>query len=95
MFYQIIKTNHGYCPLDTPDDSFFSDNAYCCNCDKNYISGPALVEPQNRHMKRLGKDGKVFRLYKFRSMPIKSDVLEKTFPLYRAAYEEKHSKWQL
>jgi len=53
--------------------------------------GPALVEPRNKHMKRLGKNGKVFRLYKFRSMPIKSDILERTFPEYRVAYEEKHS----
>ena len=53
--------------------------------------GPALVEPSNSHMKRLGKNGKVFRLFKFRSMPVKSDVLERTTPEYRIAYIEKHS----
>jgi lipopolysaccharide/colanic/teichoic acid biosynthesis glycosyltransferase len=53
--------------------------------------GPALVEPTNAHMKRLGKNGKIFRLYKFRSMPVNSDILEKTSPEYRIAYIEKHS----
>ena len=28
--------------------------------------GPILVEKENSHMKRLGKNGKVFRLFKFR-----------------------------
>jgi len=53
--------------------------------------GPVLVEPTNSHMKRLGKDGKIFRLYKFRSMMVKADVLEKTDPKYRHVYIEKHS----
>lgn len=53
--------------------------------------GPVLVEKTNSHMKRLGKFGKMFRLYKFRSMMVKADVLEKTNPKYRIAYIEKHS----
>lgn len=54
-------------------------------------AGPVLVEKTNRHMKRMGRGGKLFRLYKFRSMVVKADVLEKTNPKYRAAYIEKHS----
>jgi exopolysaccharide production protein ExoY len=53
--------------------------------------GPVFVEKTNRHMRRLGKNGKVFRLYKFRSMIVKADVLEKTHPDYKIAYIEKHS----
>lgn len=52
--------------------------------------GPVLVEPGNKHMKRVGKGGRIFRLYKFRSMIVKADVLEKTDPKYRHVYEEKH-----
>lgn len=52
--------------------------------------GPVLVEKTNRHMKRMGKGGKIFRLYKFRSMMVKADILEKTNPRYRAVYLEKH-----
>jgi len=54
-------------------------------------AGPVLVEKTNRHMKRMGKNGKIFRLYKFRSMVVKADVLEKVKPEYREAYLEKHS----
>lgn len=53
--------------------------------------GPVFVEKRNSHMKRLGKGGKTFRLYKFRSMPPKADVLEKTNPEYKSAYIEKHT----
>lgn len=53
--------------------------------------GPVLVEKTNSHMKRMGKERRIFRLYKFRSMMVKADVLEKTNPKYRAAYLEKHS----
>ncbi|PIP57401.1 hypothetical protein COX03_03310 [Candidatus Woesebacteria bacterium CG22_combo_CG10-13_8_21_14_all_39_10] len=53
--------------------------------------GPAFVEKTNLHMRRLGKGGKIFRLYKFRSMPPKADILEKTHPKYKSAYIEKHT----
>jgi exopolysaccharide production protein ExoY len=53
--------------------------------------GPVFVEKTNKHMKRMGKNGKMFRLFKFRSMMVKADVLEKTDPRYRIAYIEKHS----
>src|SRR3989339_119827 len=53
--------------------------------------GPVFVEKTNRHMRRLGKNAKVFRLYKFRSMPVKADILEKTNPKYKSAYIEKHT----
>jgi lipopolysaccharide/colanic/teichoic acid biosynthesis glycosyltransferase len=52
--------------------------------------GPILVEKTNRHMSRLGKKRKKFRLFKFRSMIVKADVLEKTHPRYKLAYLEKH-----
>lgn len=52
--------------------------------------GPILVEQTNLHMKRMGKNGKIFRLYKFRSMLVKADVLERTHPQYKIAYIEKH-----
>jgi exopolysaccharide production protein ExoY len=55
-------------------------------------SGPVLVEKENIHMKRLGKEGKIFRLFKFRSMMVKADILEKTDPRYRHVYIEKRTK---
>src|SRR3989304_283506 len=54
--------------------------------------GPIFVEKTNRHMKRLGKNGKIFRLYKFRSMMVKADVLEKTDPRFKSVYIEKRTK---
>lgn len=53
--------------------------------------GPVFVEKDNSHMKRMGKDGRLFRLYKFRSMVVNADRLEKTHPVYRTAYIQKHS----
>ncbi len=54
-------------------------------------SGPVFVEKTNSHMRRLGKNGKVFRLFKFRSMLVKADILEKTHPKYKSVYIEKHT----
>lgn len=54
--------------------------------------GPVFVEKTNEHMRRLGKNGRIFRLYKFRSMMVSADVLEKTDPKYRHVYLEKHTK---
>jgi exopolysaccharide production protein ExoY len=51
--------------------------------------GPVFVEKKNAHMKRMGKNGKIFRLFKFRSMMVNADVLEKNDPKYRHVYEEK------
>jgi len=51
--------------------------------------GPVFVEKDNSHMRRMGKDGKIFRLFKFRSMIVGGDVLEK-HPKYRIAYIQKH-----
>jgi lipopolysaccharide/colanic/teichoic acid biosynthesis glycosyltransferase len=53
--------------------------------------GPVLVEKGNEHMKRVGKGGKIFRIYKFRSMMVNADVLERTDPKYRDVYEEKRT----
>jgi lipopolysaccharide/colanic/teichoic acid biosynthesis glycosyltransferase len=52
-------------------------------------TGPVFVEKENSHMKRLGKNGKVFRLFKFRSMLVGGDILEKTDKRYRISYIEK------
>src|SRR3989337_2821418 len=54
--------------------------------------GPIFVEKTNSHMRRLGKNGKIFRLYKFRSMMVKADVLEKTDPRFKSVYIEKRTK---
>lgn len=58
--------------------------------------GPILVEPGNSHMMRIGKNGKVFRLYKFRSMPVNSDSILTKNPKYRKLYDEwKRSNFKL
>lgn len=54
--------------------------------------GPILVEPENKHMRRVGKDGKMFRLYKFRSMMKKADVLLETDPKYKKHHTERKTK---
>ncbi|MFA5261945.1 MAG: sugar transferase [Candidatus Omnitrophota bacterium] len=58
--------------------------------------GPVLVEPTNSHMMRIGKDGKVFRLYKFRSMPVNADSLLTKDPRFKKLYNEyKRSSFKL
>ena len=50
--------------------------------------GPILVEPENTHMKRLGKNAKIFRLFKFRSMFVKADSTLEKDPKYKKLYQE-------
>jgi len=58
--------------------------------------GPALVEKTNSHMRRIGKNGKIFRLYKFRSMPVNADYLLTRDPRFRELYNEyKKSSFKL
>ena len=59
-------------------------------------TGPVFVEKENSHMKRLGKNAKVFRLFKFRSMPVNSDQSLKNDPKYKKLYKEyKESSFKL
>lgn len=58
--------------------------------------GPIFVEKENSHMKRLGKNAKVFRLYKFRSMFVSADKSLLTDPKYKKLYREyKESSFKL
>lgn len=58
--------------------------------------GPVLVEKSNKHMQRIGKGGKVFRLYKFRSMSVNADYLLTKDPRFRKLYNEyKRSSFKL
>lgn len=58
--------------------------------------GPVLVEPENTHMRRLGKNGKPFRLFKFRSMFVNADHTLKNDPKYKKLYQEyKESSFKL
>lgn len=58
--------------------------------------GPVLVEKTNSHMKRIGKGGRVFRLYKFRSMPVNADYLLTRDPRFKKLYNEyKKSSFKL
>lgn len=58
--------------------------------------GPVLVEKSNAHMKRIGKNGKIFRLFKFRSMPVNADYLLTKDPRFKKLYNEyKRSSFKL
>lgn len=58
--------------------------------------GPVLVEKTNTHMQRIGKGGKVFRLYKFRSMLVNADYLLTKDPRFKKLYNEyKKSSFKL
>jgi exopolysaccharide production protein ExoY len=58
--------------------------------------GPILVEKTNVHMKRIGKNGRIFRLYKFRSMPVNADYLLTRDPRFKRLYSEyKKSSFKL
>ncbi|HKB88267.1 MAG TPA: sugar transferase [Patescibacteria group bacterium] len=58
--------------------------------------GPVLVEPGNSHMRRIGKNGKIFRLFKFRSMPVYSDSVLTRDPKFKKLYTEwKRSNFKL
>jgi exopolysaccharide production protein ExoY len=50
--------------------------------------GPVLVEDTNKHMMRIGKNGKVFRLFKFRSMFVHADTSLKNDPQFKELYRE-------
>lgn len=58
--------------------------------------GPVIVEADNAHMKRVGRYGKMFRLYKFRSMMVEADKLLEKDPKYKKLYKEyKNSSFKL
>jgi lipopolysaccharide/colanic/teichoic acid biosynthesis glycosyltransferase len=58
--------------------------------------GPVLVEKENSHMLRIGKNGKIFRLYKFRSMFVNADNALKKDPKFKKLYKEyKESSFKL
>lgn len=58
--------------------------------------GPVLVEKSNSHMRRIGKNGRVFRLFKFRSMPVNADYLLTKDPRFKKLYSEyKKSSFKL
>lgn len=58
--------------------------------------GPVLVEKNNSHMMRIGKNGKLFRLYKFRSMPVNADSLITKDPRFKKLLNEwKKSNFKL
>lgn len=58
--------------------------------------GPILVEKNNKTAQRVGKNGKIFYHYKFRSMIPNAYHLLKTDPKFRKLYEEyKRSSFKL
>lgn len=59
-------------------------------------NGPILVEKTNTSSKRMGKGGKLFRLFKFRSMIVNAHEVMKTDPKFEKLYKEyKKSSYKL
>ena len=59
-------------------------------------SGPILVEPTNSTAQRVGKNGKIFYHYKFRSMMVDAYNVLRTNPKFKKLYEEyKRSSFKL
>lgn len=50
--------------------------------------GPVFVEKENSHMRRYTKGGKIFRLYKFRSMLVNADKMLEHDPKFKRLYNE-------
>lgn len=58
--------------------------------------GPLFVEKTNSSSIRLGKNGKKFRLYKFRSMIVNAHEMMKNDPKFKKLYEKyKNSSYKL
>jgi exopolysaccharide production protein ExoY len=58
--------------------------------------GPVLVESDNKSSRRVGLRGKLFRLYKFRSMIVNAHELMKTDPKFKKLYDKyKKSSYKL
>jgi len=58
--------------------------------------GPIIIERPNIHSIRTGKNGKKFRLYKFRSMMVDAERILKTDPRYKKLYKKyKRSSFKL
>lgn len=51
-------------------------------------SGPVLIEKTNSSANRLGRNGKIFYIYKFRSMMVGAHDLLKKHPKYKKLYSE-------
>jgi len=49
--------------------------------------GPILMEKTSLHSMRTGKEGKKFRIYKFRSMMVDAERILKTDPNYKGLYK--------
>jgi exopolysaccharide production protein ExoY len=50
--------------------------------------GPILMEKTSLHSIRTGKDGRKFRIYKFRSMMVNAERILKTDPNYKGLYRK-------
>src|SRR3989344_4638547 len=58
--------------------------------------GPILIERSSVHSIRAGKNGRRFRIYKFRSMVLDAERILKTDPKYRKLYKKyKESSFKL